>query len=167
MEYCRRINNIISQKTSGFTNKKNIYHVQFGSVVFYRWLIKIGLMPNKSLVIRLVKVPDKFFFDFLRGYFDGDGTIYSYFDKRWKNSFMFYTGFVSGSKQFLEWVSNKIYNLTEYEANIKKCPRSYKIEYAKNATLHLIKKMYHHDDIPKLKRKYVKIIRILEINSKI
>src|SRR5262249_26952854 len=80
------------------------WRVQFGDILFYGFLKEIGLMPNKSRIIGEVKVPDKYFFDFLRGSFDGDGCTYSYWDKRWKSSFMFYTTFVSASETHILWI---------------------------------------------------------------
>ena len=35
----------------------------------------IGITENKSKTLTLPGVPDDFFFDFLRGYIDGDGTV--------------------------------------------------------------------------------------------
>lgn len=58
--------------------------------------IEYGLMPNKSLVIRFPKtVPEAYVWDFIRGYFDGDGSVGVY-DGRLQSTF------VSGSKVFLE-----------------------------------------------------------------
>jgi|ERR1035437_490442 intein-encoded DNA endonuclease-like protein len=43
-------------------------------------LIKHGVTQNKTFLLRLPQIDNKLFFDFIRGYFDGDG--YVYFDKR-------------------------------------------------------------------------------------
>ena len=72
---CLGLKNRIVKKYSGFTKKFSSLHIQFGDVTLYRWLISIGLMPNKSKRIKSLKIPDKLFFDFLRGHMDGDGTI--------------------------------------------------------------------------------------------
>jgi hypothetical protein len=63
-----KLKNKITLKRSGYTGKKNCYHLQFGNVVFYHWLLGIGLTPNKSKTLSKLKVPDKYFFDFLRGF---------------------------------------------------------------------------------------------------
>ena len=88
------IENIIGRTTSSYTNKK-AFRVQFSDVLFYKFLLEIGLTPAKSLTIKQVAVPERYFFDFLRGCFDGDGCSYSYWDPRWKSSFMFYISFAS------------------------------------------------------------------------
>ena len=43
------------------------YRVQFGDVLFHTWLRTVGITPKKSKTISTVAVPEKFFFDFLRG----------------------------------------------------------------------------------------------------
>src|SRR3989338_5658815 len=82
--------------------------VQLKNVLFYRFLTSVGLTPNKSKTIGPLKIPGDFFFDFLRGVFDGDGSTYSYWDPRWKSSFMFYTEFASASPNFINWLREEI-----------------------------------------------------------
>ncbi len=71
--YCLDIKNKITQNISGFGGIS--YRIQFGDVRVYNFLLEIGLMPKKSRIIKKIDVPDKYFFDFLRGHFDGDGTF--------------------------------------------------------------------------------------------
>ena len=80
--------------------KSNAYRIQFSDVAYYDFLLKTGLTPGKSRTISTLKIPDKYYKDFLRGLFDGDGTTYGYYDKRWKNSFMYYIGFTRPVKVF-------------------------------------------------------------------
>src|SRR3990167_4467726 len=90
-----------------FNNKK--YHrVQWGDVTLYKFLLDIGLMPNKSQKLGALIIPDEYFFDFLRGSFDGDGSFYSYFDPRWKSSFMFYLNFTSASPEHIDWLRHTL-----------------------------------------------------------
>jgi intein-encoded DNA endonuclease-like protein len=39
-------------------------------------LIKLGCVPNKSLVLKFPKIPEHLRNHFMRGYFDGDGTLH-------------------------------------------------------------------------------------------
>ena len=71
-------------------NKDKSLRIQFKNRIFYDFLLSIGLTPRKSLTMGKLIIPDKYFFDFLRGCFDGDGCFYSYWDKRWRSSHMFY-----------------------------------------------------------------------------
>jgi hypothetical protein len=74
------------------------------NTALYDFLLSIGLTSNKSKTISVLGVPPEYYADFLRGCFDGDGTTYSYWDTRWKSSFMYYIAFVSASPPFLEWL---------------------------------------------------------------
>ena len=92
------LKNKIGLKKNSITGDKKYYQIQFGNVQFYRFLLTIGLTPNKSKTLGELKMPDHYFADFLRGHLDGDGCTYSYWDKRWKDSFMFYTAISSASE---------------------------------------------------------------------
>ncbi len=105
---CLGIKNKIGFKTSGYSDQRAL-RVQFSDVNFYNFLFDIGLMPHKSKILEAIAVPDEYFFDFLRGDFDGDGTFYSYWDPRWRSSYMFYTVFMSASEKHVFWMREEIF----------------------------------------------------------
>src|SRR3989344_5196769 len=113
------LKNKISLHGGTYSPRKEYYRVQFGNVKLYRSLLSIGLMPNKSKQLGPLKIPNKYFADFLRGNLDGDGHTYSYWDKRWQSSFMLYLGFASASKPYLEWLVKVIQNLYQTKGKIK------------------------------------------------
>ena len=162
---CLGIKVKIGQKKSGFTGKKSP-RIQFGDVNFYKFLVGIGFMANKSKVIGDLSIPEKYFFDFLRGHFDGDGTFYSYFDPRWKSSFMFYTVFISASKRHLLWLQSTIFNSLGITGHITKNGSIHNLRYAKSESLKLLPKMYYNKSVVCLSRKRVKIERALKIAGK-
>jgi intein/homing endonuclease len=64
---------------------------------------KLGCIPNKSLILKfptLKQVPSNFVRHFIRGYFDGDGSIGSFISKRKKNRVNFAN--FCGTRQFCE-----------------------------------------------------------------
>ncbi|MDE3089655.1 MAG: hypothetical protein KGJ80_09790, partial [Chloroflexota bacterium] len=69
------------------------HRVQFGDVILYRWLLDIGLTPNKSKSIGVLDIPDEYFFNFLRGHLDGDGTIKTFPDPVYPNAQRLYVSF--------------------------------------------------------------------------
>ncbi len=143
-------------------------NIQFGSVVFFLWLKAIGLTPRKSLTIAKLNVPRKYFFDFIRGCFDGDGSIYSYMDRRWANSHMFYISFASASKNFLDWLRSELSYLTGISGHIIPFNKSvYQLRFAKEESLVLIRKMYYNPRVPCLERKRDRTAKILETHKKI
>ena len=61
---CLKLDNVIGRKTSGSTKEKKYFQIQFGDVLFYRFLLKIGLMPNKTKKLGDLNIPQKLFFIF-------------------------------------------------------------------------------------------------------
>ena len=141
------------------------HRVQFGDVLFYKFLVGIGLTPAKSLTLKQIKIPNKYFFHFLRGCFDGDGTIYSYWDKRWRSSFMFYVSFVSASRKYIYWLRSRIFHFLECTGHMKKDGKgsTYQLTYAKKESLKILRKMYASSVSVYLARKKLKADRILGI----
>lgn len=157
----------VGKKSRYLEKEKKYFVVQFGDVLFYRFLQSIGLMPNKSKILKTVKIPREYFFDFLRGCFDGDGTFYSYWDPRWKSSFMFYTVFCSASRPFIDWLRFEIAKLAGIKGHVASGGRqgssmSY-LKYAKSESLILIQKLYPNSSVRCLRRKHLKIIKALSI----
>jgi hypothetical protein len=128
---------------------------------------KNGLSPNKTKKMGELEIPDKFFLDFLRGHFDGDGSCYSYWDKRWKDSFMFYMKFHTTSKAHILWLKSKIKELLDLDGNLGTSGKSpvYELKYAKNASRLLFFKMYYRKGLPCLERKYKKLKSIFEVDQ--
>lgn len=156
-----KLKNKIGISLSG--SKRAYFRIQFGNMKLYRFLLSIGLCPNKSKVLKEIFVPDNYFADFLRGCLDGDGFSYSYWDKRWKSSFMLYSGFVSASKPFLEWMLKTIATLYGIHGKIRAAGTAYQLVFAKKASLQLIEKMYYSDQNVYLSRKKWKIDAALSI----
>lgn len=158
----------IGKKASGHTKDKKYHRVQFGDVLFYQFLLHIGLTPNKSKTVGIISIPTEFFFDFLLGSFDGDGYTYSYFDPRYKSSFMFYTGFTSASRVHLEWLQKEISAVLAIEGHITTNAEQsmFQLKYAKTESIILLQKMYGTKNLLGLSRKRLKIGKMLRIIGK-
>lgn len=153
------IKNVISRDST------QAYRIQFGDVLFYRFLLGIGLMPNKSKVLRSVNIPPKYFFDFLRGVFDGDGSTYSYWDKRWKSSFVFYVCFASASLAFLDWMRSVVEEELHIVGHVTRAKKhtTVQLKYGKREGTVLLRRMYASEEAFCLRRKRLKIERMLRI----
>ncbi len=153
----------IGKKASAARQEKKYFLVQFSDVLFYEFLVSIGITPNKSKTIGEIKIPDKYFFEFLRGSFDGDGCFHSYFDPRWKSSFMFYTIFVSASKRHIDWLRNEIYKRLKIQGHIThgKTSSVYQLKYAKADSFKILKSMYNGSKVICLSRKRLKVEKSL------
>lgn len=91
-------------KISGRQSKTGtVFRIQIGSRVWFNDLFEIGLTPNKSHRMRLPYVPKKYLSDFIRGYFDGDGNVWSgsvHIDRKTSHSVL-QVAFTSASFCFL------------------------------------------------------------------
>lgn len=142
--------------------------IQFKNRIFYDFLLSIGLTPRKSLTMGKLVIPDKYFFDFLRGCFDGDGCFYSYWDPRWRSSHMFYLVFGSASLKHLVWLQEVIMKKLNVKGHITGRNKNvfFQLKYAKKEALEVIKKMYYNPDVIYLSRKKDKIDKALAIEKK-
>jgi intein/homing endonuclease len=155
------LNAKVTLKKGGFNTYA--HSLQFSDVALFDFLCMAGIKPAKSKSIKAVSVDERYYADFLRGYFDGDGTIYGYQDKRWVNSYMYYIGYTSASKAFLEWLQKLNSKLAHTsQGSIRNKNRALTLEYAKDNSRILFKYMYYSPGVPKLTRKYQKFVDFLK-----
>jgi len=67
-----------------------LYVVYINNEKLYDNLVNLGLTPNKSLTMQFPNVPDEFVRHFIRGCWDGDGSVFVD-----KSSRKMYANFVS------------------------------------------------------------------------
>ncbi len=161
-----RLENSIGRKGSGGEKKKIYYQIQAGDVSFLLFLKSIGIGPAKSKTLKEVLIPSRYFFDFLRGCFDGDGSFYSYWDPRWKSSFMFYLSFASASEKFITWIRSRIQNLLGPTGHVTHIKGVWQLRYAKQESELVIRRMYFSKDILYLSRKRLKINEVFAMMGK-
>jgi len=70
-------NHKISKKSGSGPNTIG-YQLQIRNPVLTNDLINLRILPRKTYNLDPIKVPEKYFPDFVRGFFDGDGTVYIY-----------------------------------------------------------------------------------------
>ena len=150
---CVGVNFTIGRKHNG--QGKECLRIQFKNKTFYNFLLLIGLTPKKSLTMGKLGIPEKYFFDFLRGCFDGDGCFYSYWDPRWRSSHMFYVEFVSASEKHIFWLREELKRCIHVIGHItnKKDSSFFQLKYAKREALEIIKNMYYNPRVVCLSRK--------------
>jgi hypothetical protein len=151
----------------GYTrnSKSEAYRIQFTSAQLYDWLCSLGLTSNKSLTLGELKIPDKYFIDFLRGHLDGDGSISTYTDRynTFKNDKYVYerlwVRFISGSQDHIRWLHLMIRKLLGVTGRVHITKPNYLgrsmyiIKFGKKESLGLLEKIYYSDTLPCLTRK--------------
>ncbi len=158
------INSVIGKKLSG-KGDRVCYRIQISDRYFCDFLNEIGIRSAKSKTLGRLDVPHDYFFDFLRGCFDGDGSIHSYWDARWKSSFMLYTIFASASRDHVMWLQEVISAILGINGHITKSDLQpcFQLKYAKTESVILLSRMYYSEDVLCLSRKQLKIKGILAI----
>ena len=107
-----------------FTPKRGItgavYRVSISNAEVYQDLEKLGVTPRKSLSLTFPEVPVPLVRHFIRGCWDGDGSVY------WEgaNARKPCASFVSGSKEFIEQIVNRLVSLGLPDRTIHKTMRS-------------------------------------------
>lgn len=114
-------------------------------------LISHGVVPNKTQHDTYPVVDDKLFFDFLRGYIDGDGCYYT------KNNNV-YMHITCATKTPLEYISLKLKCLNINTSIYKLQERKYRLVCTNSRDMQkLVNLLYYNDDVFCLKRKFNKI----------
>lgn len=143
-----------------YGRQKGLYSFTFARERLVIDLSRLGVLPKKSLNITFPNVPDAFLVDFIRGVFDGDGSVF--FEKK-SSRFPLRSSFISGSKDFIKTLENKLRTLGMSKRNIyqqkTKNGISYMIRYCHSDSTKLFKILYKNSqDGLFLARKYNKFI---------
>lgn len=118
-------------------------------------LMKHGIETNKSLKGTIPVVDDSLFFDFLRGYIDGDGCYYT--DNN--NTYMHIT---CGNRLPLEHIQNKLSQFNIKTKIYAENDRKYRLMCTSFKEMNkLINSLYYKNDLFCLERKYEKIKHFL------
>ena len=67
-----------STSTKYNSQKMPCSQIQISSREMCEDLMKLGIFPRKTSHLNPIKVPEEYFPDFVRGFFDGDGSVYVY-----------------------------------------------------------------------------------------
>ena len=117
--------------------------------------LNFNIIPNKSLSITFPKIPKQYLRDFIRGYFDGDGSVCESFSNKNSITATLYTTFTGGSKPFIETLFFMLQqeiglggHLQDFSTGAK-----WQIKYNTNNSITLLDYMYKNSNYC-LDRKY-------------
>lgn len=154
------LKNRIGRKTRGYEKEKRYSQLQFGDVIFYRYLETIGLSSRKSLTLGSINLNEEFFMDFLRGVIDGDGNISTWIH-RTNNHQQWCLRIFSASPVFIKWLNNKIKEKFGLEGKLyirvgkNRVNPIYILKFGKIAATKILKIVYYPDCLS-LQRKFLK-----------
>lgn len=93
----------ISEKNN--SQGKVYYQIQITNIKVCKDLMKLGILPRKTHNLGRLEIPNKYFPDFVRGFFDGDGTVYIY---KVNGVWQIKAEFVSSSSSFIEGFNQQL-----------------------------------------------------------
>lgn len=95
---------IVKVKDNRFSQECIYYRFAIKDKQLCKDLIRWGCVPNKSLILsKIPNIPREYVSHFLRGYFDGDGSLHYL-----KNTNNYRMSFTCGSKEFLEDIRHEL-----------------------------------------------------------
>lgn len=147
-------------------NHQNVYKLDLCSQHLCKQLVKLGCLENKSLILKFptsIQVPEYLMRHFLRGYWDGDGTVGIYKNK--KTNYCQISTSIAGSHSFClsskHYLENKLNIHCSYfttkGANYSRCSIS-----GKQQTLLFLNYLYE-DATVYLDRKYNKYLQVVDL----
>lgn len=134
---------ITKKSRGGDLGNKRYFLLQFSDAALYKFMQSIGLTPAKSKTIRFVCVPDALFPDFLRGLFDGDGSV-SIFNNKASRQPQVKMRFASASIEFLNWILRNIHHFTDAKGGfLTDCRGCHELDFGKTDAGKIIDFMYY------------------------
>ena len=144
--------NIVKSK-----HQKALHTIIFGREKIARDLLKLGMKPRKSLNLKFPDVPKEYLRDFIRGVFDGDGSVF--YNLKCKTEKL-RVSFTSGSNDFIYRLEKALYSLGMSKRNVYENYNkniNYSFRYGHKESIKLFKIMYEGlKNHLYLKRKYNK-----------
>jgi len=161
----------IGLKRGGGLKEKNISTIQISNKTICLDLINLGIVPRKTYNLGEIKVSDEYFADFVRGFFDGDGSAYIY---KVNNTPQIKVGFVCASMQFIDYFNKQLCRLLGVETKsihivpaygkrvdrysidfyINDCEKLYNFMYGSNPELYLERKRKIFEEWQSIKRRH-------------
>lgn len=143
--------------------KTNSSRLTIGSCILTDNLKSLGVMENKTKKIRLPNIPIEYLKDFIRGYFDGDGSISCHMKNQYR------VRFTCGNKLFLEDILESMYqNFNIPKVNISKDKRTescYEICYSTTSSRIFFNYIYSDITCLKCDRKYETFKKVISNNE--
>lgn len=149
-------NHKISVREMNNRNWNTVYRLQIGSKEMFKDLLKKGVRTDKTGHEFLPKMPECYFKDFLRGFFDGDGNVYVHRkirkDRKNKLYVNLLTCFTCSNKIFLSSIKEKLDLITK-GGTLCYSGKAWRLRYSTCDSGKLYEFMYNEEDSLFLKRK--------------
>ena len=133
-------------------------HFSIGCKKMVEDLKKLGIVERKSLILKPPVIDEKFYYDWIRGFFDGDGGLsYSKKNNRWQS-------YANSTKEVLQWITNVLnINTTPFQQqHYGKKDNVWRIHFNGRINVYNVWNKIMHDNKATiyLERKYQKYLQL-------
>jgi len=139
-----------------------IYYFHCGVHEIVENLSKHGVVPNKSKITKLPKIPNKMYRHFIRGLFDGDGSLSLSMDKNYRR----YMFSIVGNDELMKGVKDIIIKQTGINLGFGKMKMIHRVYKKGNQQIIKLLSWLYEDSNVYLERKYLKFKDILNYYNK-
>lgn len=164
-EMLEQVARLMGSKSKPKFHQGRTYTIQIGATTTCEDLVTLGCVPNKSRVMQFPIVPEDLLSHFVRGLWDGDGSLFT--RRREKHGFEGWASYVSGSEAFVVSLRDTIHGILGVIADVKQRQSIYNpywiiTYYNRRDVTTLITWMYQDSSKEtRLRRKYQKAQAIL------
>lgn len=137
-------------------NKYNRCRISLQNKYFKNILIKLGCIPNKSLILKHPILQKDLIRHFIRGYFDGDGCISYTYTNPGKSKKISISCKMLGTNNLLSWIQQILCELN-INSYIRKDNNIFELSMSKNNSVKFSKFIYNNCNIY-LTRKYERFL---------
>lgn len=140
-------------------NAKTLYRFEIKDKQIYEDLVKWGCIPNKTLLVnKIPNIPRNFVSHFIRGYFDGDGSLHYL-----KSTNNYRISFTSGSADFLKEIQKEL-EVSHLSLGHEKDSNTYQLQISGRKQVKRILNYIYQDSTNsiRLDRKYEKYLDCLK-----
>lgn len=148
------------------SNNRNVFDIKVSSDKMKKDLSRLGILPNKTMMVKYPNINPHLQNHFMRGVFDGDGCISIHHDNR-DNSERGQVNICSGSIDFInEYVDNMV-RLCGVKRNAIRCPINtyHVIDWGGLSDVEKIYNFLYRDANIFLKRKKETFDKVISINN--
>ncbi len=128
-------------------NESTIYRLQVGSIEMCDDLRRLGFSERKTRSLAVPNIPKKYFANFVRGYFDGDGNVWTgktHKDRK-THGLAIQAAFTSCSNMFLVEMKRRLNLLGFTGGSVYRSKGNYsRLQFGTRDTLKLYDFMYNH-----------------------
>lgn len=146
-------------------NRQEFYRLEIYNKQFCLNLLKQGVFESKTSILKPPTINEDLVYSFIRGYFDGDGSICTVVDENKSNHFKDSITF-TGTKEIVGYISKYLketinVNCSIYERHPERDNNNYTISISgRLQVIKLCEKMYENNNNHYLSRKYEKFLKI-------